>query len=315
MLAAVALTAGVLTGPGVAFAADTRTSLTAAQMTAALKAVNTTTVAAARSGWRGTESISGGGLSLTSRYAADPAHGIAMEQIVSGELNQTEYAVSGVGVYEYAGDRTSRKAMAMIGHPSVRWVLTRTKLKLSTWMRDNLSPPSEALAGDTPAGSRTTHDDGSADYAFTDDGSSATLHVDPTGVLTSLRATGSGISERATYAYGPQHLKVPAAPVTVSQATMDRALAYLDMTTIVDGVADGGAADARAKAHGRTVSVASVRKAVRKEASGINKFLKVDMVRVTDIRGGARASATNPWTHRTVSFTVTASGTKVVVVG
>jgi hypothetical protein len=315
LLAAAALTAGVLTGPGAAFAADTRTSLTATQMSAALRAVGTTTSAAARPGWRGTESISASGLSLTSRYVADPAHGIAMDQIISGVVNQTEYAVSGVGAYEYAGDRASRKAMAMIGHPSARWVLTRSKLKLSTWMRDNLSPPSEVLAGDSPAGTRTTHDDGSADYTFTDDGTTATLHVDPTGALTSVRATGSGISERMTYAYGPQHLKAPGASATVSRNTMDRALAYLDMATIVGGVADGGAADARTRAHGRAVSVSSVRKAVRSEATGINKLLKVTMVRVTDIAGGARVSATNPWTHRTVTYTVKASGRKVIVAG
>ncbi len=314
-LAAVALTAGALICPGAAFAADVRTSLSAAQMSAALKEVAATTAATARHGWRGTETISGGGLSLASRYVADPAHGIAMDQTVSGVFNNTEYAVSGVGVYSYAGDRASRKAMAMIGHPSVRWVFTRSKLKLSTWMRDNLSPPSEGLADDASAGTRTTHDDGSADYRVTEEGMSATLHVDPSGDVTSVRGAGSGISVRLSYAYGPQHLKVPAASVTVSQNTMDRALAYLDMTTIVGGVADGGAAGARARAHGHAVSVSSVRKAVRKEATGINKSLKVTMVGVTDIPGGARLSATNPWTHRTVTYTVKASGRKVIVAG
>jgi hypothetical protein len=63
------------------------------------------------------------------------------------------------------------------------------------------------------------------------------------------------------------------------------------------------------------VSVSSVRKAVRSEATGIDKLLKVTMVRVTDIAGGARVSATNPWTHRTVTYTVKASGRKVIVAG
>ncbi len=316
MLAAVAVTAGVLTGPGAAFAADTRTSLTAAQMRAALKAVNTTTSAAARPGWRATVSIAISGISITTREAADPAHGIAMDQIDSGVLNMTEYAVSGVGVYDYAGDRDSRKAMAMIGHPSVRWVLTPSKLKLSTWMRDTLSPPSEALTdGDVPAGRRTTHDDGSADYVFVTDGTTVTLHVDPRGALTSVRAVDSDGTVRMTYAYGRQNLKAPAASATVSRTTMDQALAYADMSSTVSDVATGGASGARTRAHGRTVSVSSVRAAVRRNASEVNKSLKLTMVRVTDIRGGARVSATNPWTHRTVTYTVTASGRKVIVAG
>jgi hypothetical protein len=227
-------------------------------------------------------------------------------------LNQTEYAVSGVGLYEYAGDRTSRKAMAMIGRPSARWVLTPSKLTLSTWMRDNLSPPSELLTeGDTPAGTRTTHDDGSADYAVTEDGTTGTLHVDPSGVLTSVRATGSGTNLRVTYAYGAQHLTAPPASGTVSETTMERALAYLDMSSVVRGVAQDGAA----RAHGHTVTVASVRKAVRTEASAVNRSLKTTMVRVTNISGGAKVSATNPWTHRTVTYTVKASGRKVIVAG
>ena len=319
MLAAVALSVGVLTGPGAAYAADPRTSLTAAQMAADLKSVNATTLHAARPGWRGTMSVSGAGIGLTSKYVADPAHGIAMDrEIVPGLLDETEYAVSGVGVYAYAGNRTSRKAMAMIGRPSVRWVLTPSKLKLSTWMRDTLTPPSEVLTEDVAhAGRRTTHDDGSADYVFTEEGTTETLHVDPNGVLTSLRASGGGVDAHLVFAYGAQHLTRPAASATVSRATMDLALAYLDMPSLVSGVADAGAHDARAGAKGRTVSVAAVRKAVRRNASLANKEFKATVVRVTDIRNGAHVSATNPWTHRTVTFTftVTASGRKVVVAG
>jgi hypothetical protein len=83
------------------------------------------------------------------------------------------------------------------------------------------------------AGTRTLHDDGSADYRLTENGSKLTLHTDPAGLLTSADTTGDGIHMTLTYAYGPQHLTLPARAATISAATMEHGLAYLDMAAEV----------------------------------------------------------------------------------
>jgi hypothetical protein len=316
LVATVAMTAGVLVGPGAAHAADRTTSLSAAQMTAALKAVATTTTAAARRGWQSTMQLSSDGITLTDRSAYDPAHGVAFDELDSKLIKSVTYAVSGVGVYEYAGDRDSRRAMAMIGRPAVRYILVPSRLKLSAWSRENLSSPADSLAEDTGvAGRKITHSDGSADFVIVDDGTTAVLHVDPDGVITTVRGTGAELSVRLTYSYGVQHLQAPSAGITVSPDTMTRALAYLDMRTVVRGVAEEGAEDAHVKAHGHTVTVSALRTAVRRRASASNAAVRASMVTVTDLSGGAKVSARNPWTHATVTFTVKTAGRKVVITG
>jgi hypothetical protein len=52
---------------------------------------------------------------------------------------------------------------------------------------------------------------------------------------------------------------------------------------------------------------------VRGEVSAFNTKAQLRMIKVTDVRRGVRVYATNPWTHKTVSYTVKASGKKVVV--
>ena len=74
-----------------------------------------------------------------------------------------------------------------------------------------------------------------------------------------------------------------------------------------------GAADTRRAANGGTVKVTNLRKQVRHDESKFNNAAQVNMVKAKDLTGGARVYATNPWTRQTVSYTVRASGRKVVV--
>jgi hypothetical protein len=85
------------------------------------------------------------------------------------------------------------------------------------------------------------------------------------------------------------------------------------MPACVRNVAHQGAAHTRRAAKGGTVNVASLRTIVHRDAAAFNSSAKVNMLKVSNISGGTRVSATNPWTHKTVSYTVKASGSKVVV--
>lgn len=315
LMTAASITAGVLAAPGAAYAADTTTKLSATGMVAELKAVSTASTAAARNGWKATMSLTASDLKATGRYAVDPAAGIASDQIRVGGDVADNYAVAGRGVYAYAGDPMTRSAVKMMGRPSVRYVFTPQAVKLDAYVKENLPSPSVVLTEDVKhAGTKIAHDDGSRDYTFKDQkGTTARIHVNPHGVMTAVRATDPDLSMTLVYTYGAPHLKAPAAAVTVDAKTLATAMAYLDMPESVRDVANQGAAATRRAAKGKAVKVASLRTTVRREAAASNSAMKVSMTKVADIGGGARVSATNPWTHATVSYTVKASGTKVLV--
>ncbi|MEU8821366.1 hypothetical protein [Actinoplanes sp. NPDC048796] len=313
LTAAVSLSAGLVAVPGAAYAADTATQLSAAQMAAALKAVATTSTAAAAPGWRATMGLSGQ-LAGSSLFVVDPAGGVAFERFISGGHMTAEYAVGGKGLYEYLGDPASRSAVKMMRRPAVKFVFTANKaLKLDAYVKEAAAAPGTVLTEDTDhAGTKTVHDDASADYRFTADGSAVTIHVNPAGLLTSAKATGDGLAITLDYNYGPQHVTVPAAPVTIGAAALEQGVAYLDMPAIVKQVARQGAADTRKAAHGRKVKVASLRTVVRRDVTALNKSLRVAMVKTKNTATGVRVYATNPWTRKTTSYTLKASGTKVV---
>jgi hypothetical protein len=315
VLTTASITAGVLAAPGAAYAADTTTKLSAAAMAAELKAVSSTSMSAAKNGWKATISLTAPDLSATGRYVVDPAAGIASDQFRVGRDVAENYAVAGKGVYTYTNDPMTQAAVKMMGRPSVRYVFTRQAVKLDTYVKDNMPSPPVVLTEDVNhAGTKTAHDDGSTDYAFTDaNGVTATVHVGPAGVMTSVRATEPDFKMTVAYTYGAQHLKAPAAAVTVDAKTLATAMAYLDMPASVKDVANQAAAHTRRAAKGKTVKVAALRTTVRRDATAFNSGIEIKMMKVSTISGGARVSATNPWTHKTVSYTVKASGTKVLV--
>ncbi|OJF12117.1 hypothetical protein [Couchioplanes caeruleus] len=116
-----------------------------------------------------------------------------------------------------------------------------------------------------------------------------------------------------TYTYAPQTVTLPAAGTVIGEAPLAVGVWYVDMPAYVRQVSHGGAAAARRAARGATVKVTSLRKAVRREVSAFHTKARLKMIKVTDVRRGVRVFATNPWTRKTVSCTVTASGKKVVV--
>jgi hypothetical protein len=81
------------------------------------------------------------------------------------------------------------------------------------------------------------------------------------------------------------------------------------MATYVREAAQQAASDTRR----HSVKASTVRKYARRDASRVNSSLHPSMVKVRGTTGGARISATNPWTHQTISYTLKASGKKVTV--
>jgi hypothetical protein len=308
------MTAGLI-GPGVAYAADTVDPLSATEMAAALKQVDTATAVVAQPGWRAAETV-GGLLSAAGVFVLDRRGGRVFDQFRVGRDVLTSYAAEHRGTYENVTDPASRSALRMMHRSGVRYVFTPDKrLALDHYVTENGPAPSVVLTEDVKhAGTRTTHDDGSADYRYTDqDGAVVTIAVSAAGVLTSAHAAMSGLTVAVSFTYGPQHVTLPAASATIGSAALARGVAYLDMSANVKAVAHDGAAAARRSAHGHAVRTSALRTAVRRAAARFNATVEGTVVRVRNIHGGARVYATNPWTHKTVTYTVKASGRKVVV--
>jgi hypothetical protein len=245
-------------------------------------------------------------------FVVDPVAQVSFTRLRFTGLAVSEYAAAGRGVYTYLSDPASRAVVKMMGRPAVRYSYRADR---SVKLDASAASPAALFTDDDirHAGTRTAHDDGSVDYRLVDDGTTVTLHVLPEGVLASLRATGDGLNVTLAYTYRAQHVTLPSGATTISSAALAAGMVYQNMPSYVSEVAHGTAADTRRAAHGHRVKVSSLRKVARADVNGFNKAVDVTMIKVKNVPGGVRAYATNPWTHRTVAYTITASGTKVTV--
>ncbi|GIF38266.1 hypothetical protein [Actinoplanes xinjiangensis] len=322
LLASASVAASLLVAPAAAYAADTTTELSATQMKAAVAAVAAATDTAAAQGWTSKMdlSIAIGGMTATGwqTITTDREHGLlAASFAVNGQPEASVFLDEGSGGYESAGDDSRTKAaLKMIGRPSVKFVFTADA---SLTLEDDAPAPLDLVSPSVGAGTKTLHDDGSADFTFADPSvGEVTLHTDASSVLTAasteLNDDEATLSTTLDYAYGPQAVTLPSAGETVDAQTLAKGVAYLDMAGLVRNAAVGGAADTRKAAKGGKVKVATLRKLVRREAAETNASTGgVAVVKVKDVTAGVRVSATNPWTKKTVAYTVKASGKKVVV--
>lgn len=201
----------------------------------------------------------------------------------------------------------------MMHRPSVRYVFNADKsVKLDTELGD--VSPATLLADDVgQAGTRTVHDDGSADYRLSQDDATLTVHVTATGVLASADGESDGDHATFTYAYGPHQVVLPSASETIGADALATGLAYLDMASAVKWVAGEAATDTLRSARGHQISLSSLRKATKRDAEAFNSGTGVRMIKVKTVNRAVRVYATNPWTHRTVAYTLTPSGRKVTI--
>ncbi|WP_436521406.1 hypothetical protein [Actinoplanes sp. HUAS TT8] len=319
LLATASLAAGVLTAPGAAFAADTVTQLTAAEMSAALKGVSGTTAPAELPGYGGDVQISltidGQNQKGTAKFGTDPVHGLGYLTVTGALGGIGSYAQAGKGQWHQFTLPTERAAVAMAGHPAARYLFVPDpKLKLDAWTAENLPGPSSVVTQDSlHAGTKTVHDDGTTDYAYADDEKVAiTFSTDTHGVLVSAKIADPDVNETFAWSYGPQTITLPTSAQTVGQWLLNRAIAYLDMAGKVKRAATGSAAIVESKSRKKTVKVANLRSWTRAEVKSINSTFGVNVLVVADVKGGVRISATNPFTKATAAWTVKASGKHAV---
>ncbi|MFC7529000.1 hypothetical protein [Actinoplanes sp. GCM10030250] len=317
LLASASMAVGVLTVPNAAYAADTTTILSATQMAAALKEVSTATATAVKTGWGGTMKVSLNGAPGEAEFAVDPASGRAFFEFDIDRETGAGYAVEHKGSYDALYSRAEFTAVKMMGRPTAKFVFTtNTKLDLDAWVEDNEPQPAMMLNDDTRhTGTKTVHDDGSSTYEFENPTNAAnTFEVSASGVLEGLSVSYPPLlSQTLQYEYGPQTVTLPSAEQTVSRAALTKALAYVDMPAAVKGVAGRSATAVKKAAKGGTVKVASLRKIAKSTTAAHNSASKVKVIAVTDITGGVRLTAKNPYTGQKVSYTIKASGKKVVV--
>jgi hypothetical protein len=312
LVATASMATGILAGPGVAYAADTSTPLTAAEMSAALKAVSSASAKAAAHGWKGTVKLTGDSLSGSDFLAVDPVAGVAFNRYTIDGHTEAQYIVAGKGAYTAVADPASFAALKMMHRTSVRYVFNPDKsIKLDDAGFGGISPAMFADAVDHP-GTKTVHDDGSADYLLSQDGETMTAHVTAAGVLASADSVGDGVHATFTYAYGPQSVVLPSASMTIGEGALDEGVAYLNMALAVKWVAGEAATDTLEAAHGHKVSVSSLRKMTKNDVKAFNDGA-VKMIKTKSVSGGIRVYATNPWTHRTVAYTLQPSGRKVTI--
>lgn len=326
LLVSATVAAGLLVAPAAAYAADTTTELSAAQMKAAVEAVAAATDTASAQGWTSDLdlSLTLGGTTATGwqTVVTDREHGLLTASFaVQGQPTASVFLDEGAGGYEsISDDSRSKAALKMIGRPTATFTFTADpSLTLADDAPTPLELVSPAAAEGAGSGTKTLHDDGSADYTFRDSTiGTVTLRTDASSVLTSasteFKEDEATLSQQLDYTYGPQTVTLPEAGVTVDAKTFTKGLAYLDMSGMVRNAAVSGAADTRRAAKGGKVKVATLRKLTRRDASETNQAAGgVDVVKVKNITSGVRVYATNPWTKKSVAYTVKASGKKVLV--
>ncbi|BCJ45731.1 hypothetical protein GCM10010168_58490 [Actinoplanes ianthinogenes] len=316
LLTTASLTAGVLAAPGAALAADTSTSLTAAEMSAALKAVAATTATAEIPGYAGSLRATLDGRVAAMAFAVDPATGRGYYRMAyTGYGTEAVYAVAGKGEYDYLTGSAERAAAKMAGRPEARYVFVpNAKLTLDGWSSRQMSAPSEIVVEDARhAGTKTTHDDGSADYSFTgEEKTRVTFTVDATGVVTRGRVVDTGVEQTITFGYGPQTVTLPATGQVISQTTLTKAVAYYDLARKMSRLTSDIMIGVDDRARGRNVTVAAVRKGARAAVAGFNESLAVKVVTVRNVTGGVTISATNPYTGVRIAYRLKLSGKHTV---
>ncbi|MEV6350479.1 hypothetical protein [Actinoplanes sp. NPDC051851] len=316
LLATTTVAAGVLAVPGAAFAADTTTDLSATEMAAAFKTIAGTTTTVAAKGWAGTAKVKSSEGTGTGAFVTDPVTGRASVVSVFDGVTETDYGVAKKGTYETISTAKQKAALKMIKRTSVRFVFKpKSTLKLSTWLEDYSAPPTMLLDFGTAAGTRTVHDDGTVTYKFEDeDEFIVNVTTNTAGAVSSaLLAYDPYARVTYSYTYGKQTVALPSSAKTISQADLKKALAYVYLASDVKKLAKTSAADVKDVANGHTVKVATLRKVVRRHVTSFNTSAGLTVVAVTNVSGGIKISAKNPYTGLKVAYTIKASGKKVVV--
>jgi hypothetical protein len=143
-----------------------------------------------------------------------------------------------------------------------------------------------------------------------------TFHVSTAGTLTGVDSLAQDVNSSITYTYGKQRVLTPPASQAISRTELRLASEYLNMARTAEHakhVADTGATATRKAAKGGTVKVARLRTELRSVAKSYNARIKMTIVKVKDVKGGARVFVRNPWTKGIRAYRVKVCGKRVGV--
>ncbi|MEV6343036.1 hypothetical protein [Actinoplanes sp. NPDC051851] len=320
-LATASITAGVLFAPAAAYADDITTQLSATEMHDALTAVSVATGKAQTDGYAGTYTGTDYGQKMAGAFEIDRAHGTG-HLVSTGAYPHDVYGAAKRGIWipiEYFPGKAA-SAATTAGYPNAAFVLVpQTTLTVDGWAAEYAMIPSAIVVEESRhAGTKVAHEDGSAAYTFTldEEGEKLTLtfDTDATGVLTGAQgSSGENNSQDLDFHYGAQTVTLPGAGTTIGQDVLIKALAYQDMSANVRSVAQWAASDVRSGAKGKAVKLAELRKTVRADVAGFNTSVMYKVITATNVSGGVKIHAKNPYNGVAVAYTIKASGKKVLV--
>lgn len=240
----------------------------------------------------------------------------------------------GVQVATPAGPTDYRRVLGAIGRPHATWIYTPDPgLNLAdpntvysaqspSALLTELADTSDTSIPGTPSPTETVVQGGSTTYSFegwfrdggeieADAGVGLTVNAD--GALTAFATSDPEEAESIAFTYGAQSIALPKASQVVSDALFQKGEALVTMRSDARMIAAATRKEVLGTKHKRSATV----HLIRTDAAGLVAWLNsADGEHVFsrhNIRRGVRLTGTNPFTHATVVYTVTASGTKAIV--
>ncbi|GLW35303.1 hypothetical protein [Actinoplanes regularis] len=340
LLATASVAVGLLLAPDAAVAAaDTAVAqqctgelaadevcLSPDELTAAMETVQAASVAAGAEGWQTVEKWvdkpdSGWRVEGEASLQNDPINRRLILHYTDTRGYEEAFAIDATrGTWEPPTEDWQASVLKMMGRSSVKWVFTAGEVDFGSYLDASPAVTASYLVerlGTATEVTKTIHGDGSADYRVANGSDEETLHVSAASVITGrdyrVQETGVFFETSDVYSYGPQSITLPSATSTIDAKTLKTGRAYLSMADLVKKTAGTGATSAQKAAKGGKVTMKSVRSQARRAATSTNGSAGAAVVKIKDIKGGVRVYATNPWTKKSVAYTVTASGKKAVV--
>lgn len=341
LLASAALVTAIAAAPCAAFADDTTTppatttgttTITTDDLVAALEAAVQPTTEAEKAGWSVQGTVHQNGQALVKVSAIYALTRGSLSAGSQGPVIQAEHSGTYITVAALAAEVPGlnlRRSLKAIGRASAQWVfMPEKKVDLLTGVDGLLTDvvPDAALATlvdpkqttITGAPTQTVADDGSTTYQFTATDSdeetvAGTVTIGADGAIAELDAATATEEDASTFAYGTQHVALPAARATVTIDQLVTGSILADLPSAVHEIAVETADRAKKKAHKHAVKAAAIRSAAGAIAKSFDRVLGVKAVTTRAIAGGVRITGTDRHIHSRVSYTVKAAGKKAVV--
>jgi hypothetical protein len=341
LLAGLATVAASVLMPSAAFAAGN--TVTTDELKSALSSVVTATAAAETEGFAGVtvwtdEDAVGTGSSHTRTSLVSARTGRAADYTrdSKGVLLDGYVQVTGYGVYTYLPPVEAEPVVKYMGRSGASWLVHkeattdanpadgRPSVHVAQVLDEIISPDDDA----TVYHDATVTTDGETrviemPFTISEGGEPLTGSVtikDVNGVMTQSQFDLSDMRlADTTYVYGDQQVDLPAAKAVVGRAAFNDAYALQQNAGRVKKLAD-----ATAKSLAKTVKskkstkvkVTALRRAAFNRAAAANADTwnsDVALYSVKNVTGGVRITERNPYTKKTVSYTLKLTGKKVTV--